>query len=392
MSSFVYKAKNSSGSIVEGIVEASDARNAAASVREMGLWPVDIHPVKTERKPQPLASGGLGPIWTGVSLQAQALFFNQLDTMIKAGMGLGEALDALSRQRAMCRLPAIAARAAEHVRAGGQLSEIMEQYPFVFSSITMGLIRAGEYGGMLHSMTGQIANHIERELEIKHLFSRVTFYPKIILVFIIAAVLFVPRMAAIVNDGMPVVLDVLRQTVLPLALFLLLLWVVARVLFAVRPIRIVWDSIVVSIPVIGDIVRKLAMSRFSAALSTCYSAGIPFADAVEYAADAMGNEGMKGKIMRVVPKIRGGSGLHKALAESRAFPPMVLDMIATGETTGNMSQVLEQVSEHSTQEAKLSTEKLAYVLFAMLILAAGIVVLLIVSDFYGNYAGGMLQQ
>lgn len=392
---FTYRAKDRSGKLINGTVDAADTHSAASVVREMGYWPLDItlsvQPAATETTSPERGGRGI-PIWSGAPIRAQALFFRQLATMLQAGMAIGEALDNVARQRGMGRLQGFALRAAEHIRAGGMLSQILAQYSGLFSKMQIGLVRAGETGGMLDSMIERIATYLEREMALRHKFSRSTFYPKILLVFILVVPIFVPEAKRIIDGGAPVVIAILRAKVLPIALWVAAIYILLKLVLTLPGARLVWDTFKLAVPVVGGVTNKLAMSRFSMTLSVMYSAGVPLAQAVELSADAMGNEVLRRAVLHTAPQIRAGGHLSEALGRTRRIPEMVLGMISTGERTGSLNQVLDKVSEYYDNEAETTIEKLGYVLFVLLILAAGIAVAFIVIGFYTKYASGITAQ
>lgn len=380
MPSFTYKAKDQSGNIVNGAVDAVDSHLAAAKIREMGYWPIEVLPARVARAAS--QSGFGNPIWTGVSLRSLAVFFRQLATMLQAGMNLGESLDNLGKQRGMGRLPVIACGAAERVRHGGMLSDVLSDHPYIFSPIQIGLVKAGEVGGMLDSMIERIAVYLERELELRHKFSRATMYPKIIAVFIVLAIVFIPHVKEIVDKGWPVVINILINKLLPVTLALIILYMAIKLLLTMPPIRFAWDSIKLNFPILGPTVRKMAMSRFAMSLSVTYSAGMPLSQAVELSCAGLGNEVLRQAISASVPQIQAGGLLSDTLKRAGGVPDLVLGMITTGEKTGSLDLVLDKVCEYYNTEAETTLEKLSYILFVGLILIAAIVVLMIVSRFY----------
>lgn len=390
MPTYFYRAKDKSGGTVDGTLDAPDTRAAVGMVREMGYWPLDVREEGKKAVPKGCESTDRRfPLLTGVSIRSLALFFRQLATMLQAGMSLSEGLDSLGRQRGLGRLPVIALRAADQVRTGGLFSDVLANHPHIFSRLQVGLIRAGETGGMLDSMVDRVASYLERELALRHKFSRVTFYPKIIVVFIVAAVLFIPHVAAIMNGGWQIIAQIILRDAFPVALWLVAMYAAIRLLLTVQPIRYVWDMVKLSFPVLGSTARKLAMSRFSTGLSVMYSAGIPLSQAVELSSDALGNEVLHRAVLRAVPQLRAGGQLSEAFRQTGGLPEMVIGMIGTGERTGSMDQVLDKVSEYYDSEAETTLEKFGYVLFAMLILGAGVVVAIIVARFYLGYFGGL---
>lgn len=389
MPNFNYKAKNRSGEIVTGTVDATDSHRAAAKVREMGCWPIEIRQEHTREPQGPSRSAGFAAFRTGVSLRSLTVFFRQLSTMLKAGMAMGESLDSLGRQRGMGRIQVLSARAADHVRNGGLLSDFFSIHPRVFSPIQVGLVRIGETSGSLDSMVDRIACYLERELELRRKFSKITLYPKILFVFIIATVLFVPNVQEIINKGFPKVLEILAHDLMPIVFALLFLYLLIKILLLIPPVRYGWDSVKISFPILGTVSRKLAMARFTTALSVTYTAGVPLAQAVELGSEAVGNAALGKAVRTSVPQLREGGRLSDALMKTGKIPEMVIGMMATGEKTGSMDLVMDKVSEYYSNEAETTIEKFGYFLFIALIIVAGIIVGKIVIDFYTGYAGSL---
>lgn len=387
MASFNYKAKDSrTGNIVEGTVEASDSRNAAGQIREMGYWPIEVAAAKGQRTSRPASTGfGLGPLWTGVSIRSQAVFFRQLATMVAAGMSLSESLDSLGRNSGMGRLSAIARQGADHIRAGGMLSQVFCQYPHIFSQMQIGLVQAGERAGGLDTMIERLATYLERELELRHKFARITFYPKLLFIAIIC----IPHFPAMFLGGMPAVIDFLKNVVLLYSLIGLGLYVVIRTMLVFPPFRYGWDWFKLIVPVLGGVTRKLAMARFSSALSVMYSAGLPMSQAVEYSCGSLGNEILYRGVSRVAPRLREGGSLTDALRRVGHIPDLVMSMVSTGEKTGAYSTVLDKLKDYYTTEAETTLEKTGFLLFVFLILLAGVFVLVNLLGGYGHYLHGL---
>ena len=393
MPAFTYRAKDASGITVTGTVNADDSRAAAGKIRDMGYFPLDVKPQGKGQESEERTSSGFSLPWQrGTSVRSLAVFFRQLATMLQAGMALSESLDSLGRQRGMGRLPEIAAYGAEHVRSGRQFSDLLELHPHIFSRMQIGLVRAGETGGMLEGMIDRIAGYLERELALRRKFAGITFYPKLIAVFIILAVIFIPHVGEIVDRGWPVVFFLLRSRVLLVVVFLVMLWAGIKLLLALPPVRLVWDQVKISFPVLGSAMRKLAMSRFAMTLSVTYAAGIPLGQAVELSSDAMGNEVLRQSVLRSVPELRAGGQLSEAFKRTGGMPDLVLGMVATGERTGSLDTVLDKVSEYYNSEAEATIEKSGYLLFVLLILALGAVVGLYYIGFFTRHYGGLLRS
>lgn len=383
MPSFTYKAKDQSGNIVNGAVDAGDSHLAAAKIREMGYWPIEVLP---ERVARAASKSGFGnPIWTGVSLRSLAVFFRQFATMVDAGMAIGESLDHLGKHRGMGKLSVIACRAADRVRNGGTLSETLGDYPNIFTPMQLGLIRAGERSGGLDRMIERIAVYLERELALRHKFARVTFYPKLLFIAIIC----IPHAPAMVLGGTPAVINFLHDVLLTYLLIGLGLYIAIRSLLMIPPVRLAWDVFKLHVPILGGVTRKLAMARFSTALSVMYSSGLPMSQAVEYSAGSLGNEVLRRAVLTSIPHIQAGGNFTDSLRKIGQIPDLVISMLSTGEKTGSYDTVLDKVNEYYTTEAETTLEKTGFLLFVLLILLAGAMVLPTVLGGFTKYLKGI---
>lgn len=386
MPRFRYRAKDESGREVCGEVEAPDMHAAAAEIRGRGLWLLEI---TSSKEDSPSRFGSLFP---APPLRSQAVFFRQLETMLSAGISLGEAMATLGRQRSLGRLSRFAADAAERLMAGERLSYLMENRRDLFRPLFVGLIRAGEEGGSVDLMVGRTADYIERELELRRQFSRATLYPKLVILFIIAVVIFLPHIPDIIN-GRVTVKDVLIRNALPYVVIAAAVWVIVKILLLLPLFRYCWDWFKLSVPVLGYAVRKMALARFASSLSVMYSAGMPISRAAELSAEAVGIEPLVQRIKQGAQSLRAGGQLSDVLKLAGGVPELVVGMTAVGERTGNLDAAMAKVAEYYESEARTTLEKTGVALFVALILAAGAAVAFIVirfwSQFYQGIAGGV---
>ena len=396
MPTFNYKAKDRTGNTVTGAVEAADEHAAAATLREMGHLPMDIRAVRvqppaatTSEAGSPLARYLIYPLRTGVNIRHLVLFYTQLATLLSSGMTLSEALRSVG-SRTRGALGRIIQQACDNVQAGGKLSDTLSRYPRVFSPLQLGLVRAGESGGSLQSMIERIASYLEYELRIRQMIMKMVLYPIVILVFAILAYTCVPHLKTAATEGMGPFLRAVVPSLFKWMVAAILTIVVLKLVFQFTTVKLAWDSIKTIPPIVGGVAKKMAMSRFSRALAVLYGAGMPIAEAVLVAADACANLVVARGIKRAVPAIQAGQGLTESLTRTRMLLPMVLDMMATGEKTGNVDAALQKVADYMEDEVDTTIHKLGVALFVLMILVAGVVVALVVADFWMKYYGGLL--
>lgn len=374
------------GNTITGTIEADDERQAAGKIREKGALPMDIRLAAGVGAMQDRPAGSvvarylIYPLWTGVNIRALLFFFRQMAALLGAGMPLSEALRSVeSRQRG--RLRRIVHDMHQRVIRGGRLSEEMARHPRVFSRLQLSLVRVGESGGFLEQMMDRIASYLEYELSVRRRIVLAMFYPVLIFLFILFKDIGVAFILGGARAGLPMLLGVLRQVGLPLVGIIVGLKLVMQFDTA----RYVWDFVKMLPPILGTAARKVAMSRFSRALAMLYSAGLSLSEAVSTAADACANVAAAKGIKRAVGAIQAGESLTLSLQRTGVVMPMVLDMLSTGEKTGNLDAVLQKVADYMDEEVDATIHKVGIGLFVLMILIAGVIVLMQVIGFYSGY-------
>ena len=382
LATFRYSAKDANGQTVIGTLAAGSEQEAAGALREQGLVPQKI---AEESAAHASASFGelLSRVFLGPPLARQMFFFQQLATMLSAGMSVGNALERIAgRIRGRLRRPVVEAQ--EHVTAGGRLSEVLDRYPWLFSGLPVSLTQAGEETGGLDRAARLAAEYLEKEINIRRKFSRATLYPKLLLlvVFLIATL-----PLPVLNR--PVVL--LPMSPVSVLIIALILWLVLRIALQFPAIAAAFDAFKLVIPVIGGTVRKFALAKFSRAMAILYSAGIPVSNCVETAARASGNQAISKSLAAAAGPLRQGVGLEAALTRTGALTSLAGDMVATGEVTGNLDEVLGKVADYYEAEAESSMDKMALISgvvgFVLVAIIVGYAVISAYERLYSGYPG-----
>lgn len=400
MQSYVYTAKNAQGQTVSGQIDAADQKDAVKRIRQLGLWPM-----KLDAASGPVREVGLGtflsetliqPIYTGVSLKAKALFFRQLGTMLTAGMSIGSTLDQLQSQTRNRRLRGITERAYTLVAGGRPLSQALAEYPRIFGLDQVQMVAAGEMGGRLESCLANIADTLEKEVELREEIKSATFLPKIMIALVILASGFassVGPIAAVIMGGGSVsaaVWSVVSGLLWVLGI-IAVAWVVGRFLLLVPPLRYAYDVVKVNFPVAAGLVRKYAAARFARLLAALYRSGVAPHAAVSAAAESIGNRAIRGSLLSAAPLIQRGQPMSIAFSGSKFLPDMVVSMIRTGEQSGNMDFTLDKAAEYLELEASSTTKRLPRILFVVVLLAYLTIGAILVFKAYQSYAGGMME-
>jgi type II secretory pathway component PulF len=407
MPEFTYIARDAAGHVVEGTVSAPNSALAAGKVRALGYIPERLRPVEAPSAAavrETVARNVIYPVASGVSLKELVAFYRQFATMINAGIPLYQSLVSLEGQSKNARLAAILRECQVHVQGGGRLSEVLERYPWVFSELQLQMIRAGEQGGMLEQMLSRIADYVERELALRRLISGLTLYPKIVLfsaLFILGRSFFqdfTPALSKLIigqiGKGSYSPLDYLNDTVFflaEIAVVIFAITAICRVVFFRYPsAREAYERIKMALPGIGGIVLGFALARFGRAFAAMYSAGLPFNNAVRIAGDASGSYLVASATRQAVLLAEKGTPLSQAFAQTGIFPHLVLDMLRTGEQSGNVDTMMNKAADYLEGEAEGKARLAAHLFATGVYLLVAALVAFAVIRFYMAYAGGAM--
>jgi len=356
MPQFAYKAKKDDGSVVSGLLQADNERSALDSLGRMGVFPLEIAS-REERGPAPAAarrSGGR------VRAGDRALFTRQLADLLKAGVPLTRALRTLREQTSNGQLAATIEAIEKDVNAGAPLHEALGKHPAVFDPLYTSMVRAGETGGFLEDVLRRLSIFIEKDQELRSRIASALAYPVLLIVIGTFAigflmVFFIPRFSEIFRK-MGGALPLPTQIVMAVSRVLSEQWMFVAVgavgaLFGGSRLsssaagRRLLDRVKLRLPVFGDVVRKSALSRFTRTLGTLLKSGVPILGALQISREAMGNAVLMDDVDEAAAGVRQGRSLAETLRASRNVPPVVVDMIAVGEESGNLDQVLVDVAD-----------------------------------------------
>jgi type II secretory pathway component PulF len=346
----------------------------------------------TERRSR-LVTDVIGPIAGGVPLKDLHFFFRQLATMLEAGVGMAQSLKTLSGQQTHPKLKAILAECSEHVIAGRPLSAGLQRYPEVFSPLILSIVRTGEEGGFLGSQCELLADYLQRDLELRTLIRRETAYPKIVLASSIFIVLGANLVIAALAPGRGGLWSPLTD---PRVLVLLIptligMWLAYKYLRKGQFSQNLFGGMVQGVPYFGPMVIGFAMAKFGRAFGALYRAGVPFDRALLLAADACGNENLRGRMYPAAALLNSGVSISEALGSTRAFSPIVMDMLKTGEMTGNIEQMMVKMAEFYEDEGTVRARQAAMVFGVLCFLAVAVYVLFVMLQVYGGYFSSIMK-
>lgn len=392
MAAFEYKALNAKGRTVKGVLEADTARQARQMLREKALVPVEV--AQTYEKEQQKQKASVG-FKRGISTNELALITRQLATLVQASMPLEECIKAVADQTEKQRLKNMLTGVRARVVEGYTLSDSLGDYPHVFDQLFRAMVAAGEKSGHLGPVLERLADFVENRQQVKNKLIQAMVYPAVLTVAAIAIVAFL--LATVVPDIVGQFLQTgaelpnITQVLLTASNFvtnwgLLVLVAVVGIFVLFKAMlrndkrRLAWDRQVLNMPIIGRVARGLNTSRFARTLSICTSSAIPLLDGMKVAADVMTNTWVKTKVLEASDRVREGASLRVSLDKSKLFPPMMLHMIASGERSGELEQMLTRAADNQDRDFE-SQVNIALGIFgpALIIVMAGIVLFIVVA-------------
>lgn len=387
---FLWTAKSPSGEERSGEMEAASRDDVEARLRQSGLVPVKI-------KKKPAEINLKLPGSSGVTRKELVIFTRQFSTMIDAGLPLVQGLEILAAQAENPHFKEVLREVKEKVESGSTFADALRDHPKVFDDLYVQLVQAGEIGGILDTILQRLAVYIEKAEALKRKVKGAMIYPSIVLVVALGVVavllifvtpVFEEMFAAAGGDlPGPTQLIVNLSDWLRAYIFHLLGGVAAAVigfrLFARTQVgqRLI-DRGLLKAPLFGDLLRKVAVARFSRTLGTMLSSGVPILDAMEVTAKTAGNTVLEQAIFTVRAKISEGRTIVQPLAEVGVFPQMVVEMIGVGEATGAMDAMLGKIADFYEDEVDAAVSALTSMIEPILIVFMGGIVGFFVAAMY----------
>ncbi|MGB9868243.1 MAG: type II secretion system F family protein [Bacillota bacterium] len=384
MAVFEYRARDGTGQAVSGFLEAGNELEAARQLRDKGLFVIDIRRARKRLMPQwrSLLSPKVGK-------RDLALFCRQLAAMLEAGIPIVSALRILAIQADNRNLRAAIDSVIGGLSRGLMFHQALGESGGVFPPVVVRAVEAAESGGTLDEALEELATHLEREHELEEKVKSALVYPSVVVVtaIVVLVILMVFVLPAFQNmleslgvplPGLTIAImgasNALRQAwPMLLAVLIVAAYAVYRVLRTERS-RYRWDSLILKMPVIGTVYHKTILARFSRTLSTLLRSGVPIIQAMDVVGRTVGNRVVAEAIRSVQESIRQGRGILGPLQESGLFPPMVVEMMAVGEETGELDALLARISTFYEREVWESVSRLSSLIEPVLIVFLGIMV------------------
>ena len=367
MAAFEYLALDINGREKKGIVEADSHRQVRQNLRDKDLTPLSVK-VSEKKVGKGIASLFSGVLRTSLSFNERALLVRQLATLISAGLPVEEALLAVSKQGNRNAIQSLVLNVRSKVLEGYSLAQGMADYPRAFPALHRSTVAAGESAGHLDLVLARLADFTETQQASISKVKQALVYP-IILLGLTLAILggllgyVVPDIVEVFADSeqeLPwltiAVINTSDFVVEWGGLFLLLLLLVGLGfirLFRSPKIEMFFDKKLLGVPVVGKLSLGNNISQFASTLSILTSSGVPLVDAMQISSEVLSNTWLRTLVIDATNRVREGSTLYSALDQSTYFPPMMLHMIASGEASGELDQMLSRVAEHQEADASM---------------------------------------
>ncbi|QJR34256.1 type II secretion system F family protein [Gemmatimonas groenlandica] len=379
MPTFTYTARGTNGELKSATIDAPSRDDAVAQLRRQRLTIIKVD----ESRSTPKKTGG------SIGMRDIVIFTRQFSTMINAGLPLVQALDILARQSENKALAAVVREVVFDVESGNTVADAMRKHPKAFSDLYTNMVAAGEAGGILDTILNRLAIFMEKNDALVRKVKGAMIYPTVILcVAGLCVVILLWKVIPVFSsmfDSVGMELPLPTKVVIGLSHFLTTYWwgilisgagaaFFTKRFYATPGGQLVIDKALLKVPVLGDVLRKSAVSRFTRTLGTLISSGVSILDGLEITARTSGNRVVQDAIMGSRASIAGGDTIAGPLQKSEVFPPMVISMIAVGEQTGGLDEMLSKIADFYDDEVDAAVSALLSLLEPVMIVFLGVVV------------------
>src|SRR6266702_4605844 len=381
MQVFQYTARTLKGELVNDKIDLPSRDDVIAHLRKNRMVVVQVRQAPTELR--------LPKLGAGIKTRDVVVFTRQFATMINAGLPLVQALDILAQQTENKRLAETTRQVVYDLESGHTLADALRKHPKAYSDLYVNMVAAGEAGGILDTILVRLAQFLEKNDAIVRKVKGAMIYPAVIISVAVIAIsvllIFViptfQNMFASVNLELPLPTRiVIGMSNLLKHYWWAILGVAGVIVFGTTryyktaPGRLQIDAMLLRMPVLGDVLRKSAVSRFTRTLGTLISSGVSILDGLEITARTAGNMVIHNAVMESRASIAGGETIAGPLQKSKVFPPMVISMIAVGEQTGGLDEMLSKIADFYDDEVDAAVSALLALMEPVMIVVLGVIV------------------
>ncbi|MBL8981217.1 MAG: type II secretion system F family protein [Gemmatimonadetes bacterium] len=378
MATFTYTARAANGDLKTATIEAASREDVVAQLRRQRL-----SVVKVDEDAKPKKARG------SVKMRDIVIFTRQFSTMINAGLPLVQALDILAKQTENKVLADVTRAVVFDVESGHTVADALAKHPNAFSELYVNMVAAGEAGGILDTILMRLATFMEKNDALVRKVKGAMIYPGVIMsvagIAIAVLLIFVIPVFESMFASVGLALPLPTRVVIGMSKFLKTYWwavgggvaggvFLLKKYYATPNGHLAIDRLMLRMPVLGDVLRKSAVSRFTRTLGTLISSGVSILDGLEITAKTAGNRVIQDAIMASRASIAGGDTIAAPLQKSAVFPPMVISMIAVGEQTGGLDEMLSKIADFYDEEVDAAVSGLLSLLEPIMIVFLGVVV------------------
>lgn len=385
MAQYLYKAATLDGKTVEGLMDGITEENIVQSLHQLGYIPIRI--VSTQEKRPSLRLSSFLP--KRVGLKNLLTFTQELSTLIAAGLPLDRSLSILASLTENERLSETVKDVLNRIEGGNSLAEALGNHPRIFPKLYVNMVKAGESGGFLEVILSRLALYLQHTKEIRDYLISVMIYPLILTIvsgasIAILVTFVIPRFARIFSD-MGQAIPLSTQIMLSISHSIKSYWwvgigVIVAIYLGLRVYnqneerRLRWDRFKLSWIAVGDIIKKVEVARFSRTLGTLLQSGVSILSAFNLVKEISQNRVISRSITHVHDRLREGKAISKSLEEVGVFPALAVHMIAVGEETGRLDEMLIKIAETYEENVRNTIKRLVSLLEPLIILVMGLVV------------------
>jgi len=395
MAKFAYTARRDT-QVIKGTIEAIDRKAAAKVINDQKLKLISL----TEDSGKKFTFN-VELSEPKVKLKDRVIFTRQLATMINAGVPLVRSLATLSAQTESKALKRYLPLIVKDVEGGVAFAEAIGKFPKVFDTVYVSMVHAGEEGGILDEILIRLAEQQEKDSEIRGKLKSALTYPAVVLTITLVAVIYlmtsvIPKIGEVIIDmaGPDYELPIYTTIMLGLSDFmktkfiyilggLVIFIFVFRRWIKTKKGRLQFDGLLIRIPILGPLIVKVSLSRFARTFSSLSSAGVNVLQALKVTADAAGNEVIRQTITNAAKEVEQGKPLSQPLSDAKFFPPILSQMVAVGEETGEIDKILAKLADFYDQEVDRAAESMTSIIEPLMIVVLGGIVGVVVLSVFG---------
>lgn len=386
MPNFKYSVRDKQGKLVTGMMEADSETAIANHFTAMGYIPISIQEVSPPKEIKLFKGAGK------VKLEELNLFTRQLVTLQRAGIPLLASLDALKEQVQNPTFKKVIQQVISDVEGGSALSQALERNPSVFNKLYTSMVRAGESSGQLDALLERLAQLGEDELVMHSRIKSATRYPIIVISTLVIAFMLIvgfvlPKFSSLyssLNVALPLPTKILlaiseyvRSYWWLIILFFIGVYIAFKRLLTIPVIRVFWDRLKLKMYIFGPLNLKISMSRFTRVTAVLLKSGLPVLHVLDLVKGTVGNVIIQGAIDQIKKGVTEGKGLSDPMRDTKLFPPMVIQMVASGEVTGKIDDLLLRIADFYDSQVDYTLKNLTSLIEPILIFVLGGMILTI---------------